>query len=209
MDPDLIYREFAAVQGAAGQLAAADSLAGLLASSAVQNASMTELAASLVSLTAAGVAPAAGSGSSSSSTSTAGSGGSSSTLSDVGKYYEYSSGIGIAAVELYHLFGGGGTDAPLPLVKYAMPEVLNFQGSLGSGGAIAAGGYDQSGDLRSAAEPAAVTESAPGPGPGGDGGSFGSSFALPPAPASAASVADQVREALLYCHPLMDVIVDL
>jgi len=56
------------------------------------------------------------------------------------------SGFGILPLvgELFGLFGGGDSSAPAPLVKYAMPTKLNFEGA-DSGSGLSNADYDQSG----------------------------------------------------------------
>jgi hypothetical protein len=59
------------------------------------------------------------------------------------------SGLGLVPLVggLLGLFGGG-SDAPPPLVKYALPSRIDFEGAE-TGGQIAQGDYDQSGMARS------------------------------------------------------------
>lgn len=56
------------------------------------------------------------------------------------------SGLGLVPLisGLLGIFGGGGSPAPPPLVKYAMPERMNFE-SADTGGGISGADYDQSG----------------------------------------------------------------
>lgn len=65
------------------------------------------------------------------------------------------SGFGLVPLitGLVSLFSGGGSAAPPPLVKYALPAAVNFQGAE-SDGEVRAAGYDQTGMLRSYGEAA-------------------------------------------------------
>src|SRR5438105_3986462 len=58
-------------------------------------------------------------------------------------------GFGMAPLvgELLGLFGGGGSPAPAPLVKYAMPAAIHFEGAETAGG-LSSGDYDQRGMAR-------------------------------------------------------------
>src|SRR5690242_7422165 len=59
------------------------------------------------------------------------------------------SGLGLVPLVggLLGLFGGSGSDTPQPLVKYAMPPSIQFQGAE-NGAGIADADYDQSGIAR-------------------------------------------------------------
>lgn len=78
----------------------------------------------------------------------AGSGGFGSTVaSTVSKVF--TSGLGLAPLVsgLLGLFGGGSAPEPPPLVKYAMPDRLSFQGA-NTGAGIRSADYDQMGQPR-------------------------------------------------------------
>src|SRR5947209_10865390 len=62
------------------------------------------------------------------------------------------SGFGLVPLvgSLLGLFGGGGQDAPAPLVKYAMPASIQFQGAETASG-IAEADHDQRGMARAVA----------------------------------------------------------
>jgi hypothetical protein len=59
------------------------------------------------------------------------------------------SGLGLVPLVggLLGLFGGGGSDAPAPLVKYALPQSIQFQGAENGTGIVSAD-YDQGGMAR-------------------------------------------------------------
>lgn len=119
----------------------------------------------------------------------------------------FTSGLGVVPLisGLLGLFGGGGEPEPPPLVKYAMPDRLFFQGA-SSGGAITSADYDQVGMPR---EYATVRSDR------------GSSASLPQVNVSvqamdarsfldhSAEIAQAVREAMLNLSPINDVVNDL
>jgi len=51
------------------------------------------------------------------------------------------------AKAIFSIFGGGGDDSPAPLVKYAMPASIDFEGA-DVGDSITAANYDQAGTPR-------------------------------------------------------------
>jgi hypothetical protein len=148
------------------------------------------------------------------------------------------SGFGIVPLvsELLGLFGGGGSPAPAPLVKYAMPAAINFEAAdSGSGSsnadtdqwgmpraysAGAAGGSTQAGG----AQAGSTTESAPAstaiqnnPGQGSSGAPSGSPQITVNVQAMDArsfldrsqDIAAAVRDAMLNSNSINDVVNDL
>lgn len=126
------------------------------------------------------------------------------------------SGFGMVPLvsELLGLFGGGGTPAPAPLVKYAMPAKLDFEAA-DTGSELSSSDYDQFGMPR-AYTPGTVN------GPSGNGSSSGSSAG--PAPQitvnvqamdarsfldRSSDIAAAVRDAMLNLNSINDVVNDL
>jgi hypothetical protein len=74
------------------------------------------------------------------------------------------SGLGIVPLisGLLGLFGGGGSPAPPPLVKYAMPASIDFQAAETQSG-VQNADYDQTGNPRSYGSGAAAPSSSPTP----------------------------------------------
>jgi hypothetical protein len=130
------------------------------------------------------------------------SGGSDSTLVQVLK-----SGFGIAPVigGLIGLFGGGGSDAPAPLVKYALPTAVNIAAA-DSGGQITTADYNQMGMARAY----------PSPGGGGSAVQQGAQITVNVQAMDARSfldrsgdIASAVRDAMLNLNSINDVVNDL
>jgi hypothetical protein len=104
---------------------------------------------------------------------------------------------------LMSLFGGGGgTEAPAPLVKYAMPAAIQFRAADTAAG-IGAGDYDQMGMPRAYSKPAQAGTSAPQVTvnvQAMDARSFLD---------HSGEIAQAVREAMLNLSPLNDVVNEL
>jgi hypothetical protein len=68
------------------------------------------------------------------------------------------SGLGLVPLVsgLMGLFGGGESEAPVPLVKYALPASIDLQGAESADGIVQAD-YDQSGAARRYAQPPSNT----------------------------------------------------
>jgi hypothetical protein len=143
------------------------------------------------------------------------------------------SGLGLVPLVggLLGLFGGGGSETPPPLVKYALPASISFQGAETADG-VGSGDYDQSGMPREYAVGAAAGTASmanlatPGP---------VASAPMAPSPAAAAptaasspqitvnvqamdarsfldrssDIAAAVRDAMLNLNPINDVVNDL
>jgi hypothetical protein len=136
------------------------------------------------------------------------------------------SGLGLVPLigGLLGLFGGGGSATPPPLVKYAMPAKLGFQGAE-SGTGIGDVDYDQMGMPRSYDGLGSSMLAASGlP----TGGSSSATRAVAPAPAASpqitvnvqamdarsfldrsSDIAAAVRDAMLSLNPINDVVNDL
>jgi hypothetical protein len=223
---DEIYQEFLAVQ--VQQSAALDdagrSLAGLLVEADQARAETARLATGVVAAAATKAAKLGGSaGSSASGAAAGGSGGALSSLWDVFKGVESFASplIGVFT----SLFGGGST-VPAPLIKYALPQSIDFQGVEGIGGQVSSVDYDQSGAPRAygGAASAASSASAAGGGTGAPGDVAGVAVGLPvPGPQvldgssldprffldRSDLIAAAVRDAMLNSHAINDVINDL
>ena len=132
------------------------------------------------------------------------------------------SGLGLVPLVsgLLGLFGGGGSPAPPPLVKYAMPERINFTGA-DTGSGISDADYDQMGLARAysgtpngSGTPPAVTAA-------GGGGATSSGSAGPQITVNvqamdsqsfldhSADIAQAVRQAMLNLNPINDVVNEL
>jgi hypothetical protein len=212
---DEIYQEFLAVQ--VQQSAALDdagrSLAGLLVEADQARAETARLAAGVVAAAATKAVKSGGSaGSSASPAAPGGSGGALSSLWDVFKGVESFASplIGVFT----SLFGGGSAVVPPPLIKYALPQSVDFQAVEGRGGQVFSVDYDQSGAPRSYGG----VESAAGGGTGApgdvaavsvpqalEGSSLDPRFFLDRSDLIAAAV----RDAMLNSHAINDVINDL
>jgi len=138
------------------------------------------------------------------------------------------SGLGMVPliVGLLGLFGGGGTPAPPALVKYAMPDPIYFEGA-DTGSDTAGADYDQMGMPRTySAVPNGPNLQASGMATPGGSGSSG----VPSGPSSAVApqitvnvqamdsqsfldhsseIAQAVRDAMLNCNAINDVVNDL
>lgn len=130
------------------------------------------------------------------------SGGSESTLVQVLK-----SGLGLAPVigGLIGLFSGGGSDAPAPLVKYALPAAVNIAAA-DTGGQITTADYNQAGMARAY----------PSPGGGGSATQQGAQITVNVQAMDARSfldrsgdIASAVRDAMLNLNSINDVVNDL
>jgi hypothetical protein len=145
-------------------------------------------------------AAAAASGSGSTTQSNTGNGGGSTAATVALDVVKSAFGLAPLASALFGLFGGGGNDAPAPLVKYALPASLDLQAAETASGLTAAD-YDQSGMPRAAAGTQAaalpainVTVQAM------DARSFLD---------RSSEIAAAVREAMLNLNPINDVVMDL
>lgn len=71
----------------------------------------------------------------------------------------FTSGLGLAPLisGLFGLFGGGDAPEPPPLVKYAMPERLYFQGA-NMGSSVSSADYDQMGMPRAYVTPLPIAD---------------------------------------------------
>lgn len=132
-------------------------------------------------------------------------------LSTVSKVF--TSGLGLVPLisGLFGLFGGGGQPEPPPLVKYAMPERIYFQGADTSAG-ISFADYDQMGLPR-----------AYGPAPAATGNNASMPDGAPARQITvnvqamdarsfldhSAEIAQAVREAMLNLNSINDVVNDL
>jgi len=108
---------------------------------------------------------------------------------------------------LVGLFGGGGAATPPPLVKYALPAAVDFQGAE-SGGGVSAVGYDQTGMPR--------TYAPSGGAPGGSGTGAAPQITVNVQAMDARSFLDRsndialaVRDAMLNLNSINDVVNDL
>jgi hypothetical protein len=212
---DAIYQEFLAVQ--VQQSAALDdagrSLAGLLVEADQARAETARLTAGVAAAAATKAAKLGGSaGSPASAAAQGGSGGVLSSLWDVFKGVESFASplIGVFT----SLFGGGAATAPAPLIKYALPQAVDFQGVEGLGGQVSSVDYGQSGAPRAYGG----AQSAAGGGTGAQGDV--AAVAVPPVLDGSSLdprffldrsdlIAAAVRDAMLNSHAINDVINDL
>jgi hypothetical protein len=76
----------------------------------------------------------------------------------------FESGLGVIPLVtgLIGLFGGGGSDTPPPLTKYAMPDKIYFEGA-DTGSGISGSSYDQMGNPRPYAPAPVAPMSSPSP----------------------------------------------
>ena len=121
----------------------------------------------------------------------------------------FTSGLGLAPIVsgLLGLFGGGDDSSPPPLVKYAMPSALYFQGAdVGSG--ISSADYDQMGNIRTYNGEAGAAS--------GSGGNSQTPIQVNVQAMDAQSFLDHsseiaaaVRQAMLNLNPINDVVNDL
>lgn len=211
---DEIYQAFLAVQ--VQQSAALDdagrSLAGLLVEADQARAETARLAAGVVASAATKAAKLGGSaGSSATGAAPRSSGGALSSLWDVFKGVESFASplIGVFA----SLFGGGST-VPAPLIKYALPQAVDFQGVETRGGQVSSVDYDQSGAPRAyggAESAAGGVASAPGAVAAVTVPQVSDSSSLDPRYFLDRSdlIAAAVRDAMLNSHAINDVINDL
>jgi hypothetical protein len=134
------------------------------------------------------------------------------------------SGLGMVplVVGLLELFGGGGTPVPPPLVKYAMPDPIYFEGA-DTGSDVSGADYDQMGMPRAySAAPSATSAQASGM--AAPGSSSGSAAGGVPAPQitvnvqamdsrsfldHSSEIAQAVRDAMLNLNSINDVVNDL
>ena len=137
------------------------------------------------------------------------------------------SGLGMLPLigGLIGLFGGGDNAAPTPLVKYALPTALAFQGAQSADG-IGGGDYDQNGMPRAYQWNTGITQTT-GSSPGIANGFFSSDSSQPPVSAApqitvnvqamdarsfldrSSDIAAAVREAMLNLNSINDVVNDL
>lgn len=124
----------------------------------------------------------------------------------------FTSGLGLVPLlsGLFGLFGGGGQDAPSPLVKYAMPDKIYFQGA-DLGANILSADYDQMGMPRAYAPAPAAAPS----------GSATTAGAAPQILVNvqamdsrsfldhSSEIAQAVRQAMLNLNSINDVVNDL
>jgi hypothetical protein len=199
-------------------------------------AALSETVQQLGELQGGSAAQAAGSGAVPAASTTGGSSGTAAagTTSDGGSSVEsivttvLESGLGMVPliVGLMGLFGGGGTPAPPPLVKYAMPDPIYFEGA-DTGSDVSGADYDQMGMPRTyGAAPDGTSAQASGTAVAGSSGSSGA----PSGPIAAAApqitvnvqamdsqsfldhsseIAQAVRDAMLNCNSINDVVNDL
>lgn len=122
----------------------------------------------------------------------------------------FTSGLGLVPLfsGLFGLFGGGGEPEPPPLVKYALPPQLSFQGA-NVGGNIYSADYDQMGMPR-------VYAPSPTPAPAFPSGSAAPQITVNVQAMDARSfldrsteIAQAVRQAMLQLNPINDVVSDL
>ena len=152
-------------------------------------------------------------------------GGIGSTLESIGKDI-LESGFGLAPLigGLLGLFDGGSSSTPAPLVKYAMPAAISFQGAE-TGSAVTDADYDQMGMPRAYDGLGGSTLAASGTPTGGSSSATG---AVAPAPTASpqitvnvqamdarsfldrsSDIAAAVRDAMLSLNPINDVVNDL
>jgi len=127
------------------------------------------------------------------------------------------------ALGLLGLFGGGGTPtaAPAALVKYAMPDPIHFEGADTGSDAMGAD-YDQMGMPRAwGAAPGGASAEASGMAVAGSSGSGSSSAAAPQITVNvqamdsqtfldhSSEIAQAVRDAMLNCNSINDVVNNL
>jgi hypothetical protein len=184
---------FAALSGGASG-AGADSIVGLV-TGGDGGASGGGLAATVIQ------AAAAASGSGSTTQSNSGNGGGSTAATVALDVVKSAFGLVPLASILFGLFGGGGNDAPAPLVKYALPAALDFQAAETASGLTAAD-YNQSGMPRAAAQ---GTQAASLPAINVTVQAMDARSFLD----RSSEIAAAVREAMLNLNPINDVVTDL
>jgi hypothetical protein len=132
------------------------------------------------------------------------------------------SGFGLAPLigGLMGLFGGGGSSAPAPLTKYAMPAALNIEAA-DTGQGLSNADYDQTGMPRAydGTGSAAPSNTASGTGGGQTGTAGGASPSQITVSVQAmdarsfldrsADIAAAVRDAMLNLNSINDVVTDL
>jgi hypothetical protein len=132
------------------------------------------------------------------------------------------SGFGLAPLigGLLGLFGGGGSSAPAPLTKYAMPSALNIQAA-DTGQGLSNADYDQTGMPRAydgaGNPPAGAAASGSGGGQAGPGSGASPSQITVSVQAMdarsfldrSADIAAAVRDAMLNLNSINDVVTDL
>jgi hypothetical protein len=154
-------------------------------------------------------------GSSSTSSSKSSSGG---LLSDIGGALAGGLGLLPLGVELASIFGGG-SSAPPPLTRYAMPDSIGFTGSTDDSGAMSDADSGQTGQPRSYGAPTAQYSSTSAPAQSATSGG-GSSQSQPVQITVQAmdaqsimdrsdDIADAVNKAILSLHPIADTISNL
>ncbi len=70
------------------------------------------------------------------------------TAKTIGSFLLGGLGIGSLVSEIAGLFGGGGQQAPAPLIKYSSPAALQYQGAVMNSGEIASYDYNAQGGIR-------------------------------------------------------------
>ncbi|MGA2267697.1 MAG: hypothetical protein ABSH44_04420 [Bryobacteraceae bacterium] len=216
---DELYETFVAVSGQP-----ASNLDEALDSSQEMAASLSDVAEQIVKLTGSSEAQAE-SGSSSIPTASATSSGGPTAESIVSTVLESGFGVVPLIAGLLGLFGGGGTPAPSPLVKYAMPAPIDFE-SADTGSDMSAADYDQMGMPRvyTAAPQRTSTQASGAAAPDSTGGGVPSGPGGAPAPQITVNVqamdsqsfldhsreiAQAVRDAMLNLNSINDVVNDL
>jgi len=211
---DEIYQRFldVAQQQAAAMGQATQSLADVILQAG-------DVRSDIAQQTAAAASGGSTSRSSSSSASQNGdSGGALSTVWDV-----FKSGLGVSPLVqgILGLFGGGDSQAPAPLVRYALPPAIDFQTADVNGGIVSMD-YDQAGAPRAYSSTAATGTAAPGVAAAqGIGGGGSSAMPAPQITVNvqamdARSLMDRsndiamaVRDAMLNMNAINDVVNDL
>ena len=160
----------------------------------------------------------ASSGGSSSSGSDSSGGGGSEALSIATTVLESGLGIVPLVASLIGIFTGGGSHTPTPLVKYAMPAKMQFEGADASDG-MSDSDFDQMGMPREySGSPGGTPSTSPATTPGGatSGGSAAAQITVNVQAMDARSfmdysneIAQAVRSAMLNSNSINDVVSDL